>query len=89
MADRDKERFERNQNLIARMAAPPTRAELLAQLDEELNEALDLAVQLNERTTVRGLRMVRLELCQIRRREDQEKGMTIPPFVMPCIPPAT
>jgi hypothetical protein len=65
--------IERNQNLIARMAAPPTRAELLAQLDEELNEAIDLAVQLNERTTVRGLRMVRLELCQIRRREDLRK----------------
>jgi len=71
MADRDKERFERNQNLIARRAAPPTRAQLLAQLDEDLNEAIDLAVQLNERTTVRGLRMVCLELCQIRRREDR------------------
>jgi hypothetical protein len=75
MADRDRERFERNQNLIARMAAPPTRAQLLAQLDEELNEAIDLAVRLNERTTARGLRMVRLELCQIRRREDlKNKG---------------
>jgi hypothetical protein len=55
--------------------APPTREQLLAQLDEELNEAIDLAVKLNERTTVRGLRMVRLELCQIRRRENlKNKG---------------
>jgi hypothetical protein len=67
MADRDKELFERNQTLIARMAVPPTRAQILAQIDEGLREAIQLAVRLNDRNLVRGLRMVHLDLCQIMR----------------------
>ena len=70
MTDRDKERFERNQKVIARMGVPPTRAELLANIDEELREVIQLAVRLKERTLVRGLQMVRSELCQIMRGGD-------------------
>jgi hypothetical protein len=73
MADRDKELFERNQTLIARMAVPPTRAQILAQIDEGLREAIQLAVGLNDRNLVRGLRMAHLDLCQIMRGEDLKK----------------
>jgi hypothetical protein len=70
MADRDKELFERNQTLIARMAVPPTRAQILSQIDEKLREVIQLGVRLNDRDLVRGLRMVHLDLRQIRRGED-------------------
>lgn len=43
---------------------------MLAQIDGGLREAIQLAVRLNDRNLVRGLRMVHLDLCQIRRGED-------------------
>jgi hypothetical protein len=84
MADRDKARFERNQNLIACMAAPPTRAQLLARLDEELNEAMPLNLMNAPRFAACGwsaLSCARSGAVRTSRTGDDDS-----PFVMPCIP---
>jgi hypothetical protein len=75
LPSRDEERFERNHDLIAQMAVPPARAQILAYVDEELEEVIRLAVGLHETTLVRRLKVVRDVLRQIRRDEDlRSKG---------------
>jgi hypothetical protein len=73
LAHQDEERFERNQRLISRMAAPSTTSQILAYLDEELKELIQLAVRMNEGSMLRGLREARRELSQMRRAEDLRK----------------
>jgi hypothetical protein len=55
MADREKERAARNRDFIAQMAAPPTQARLLAELQLEITDAVQLAVALNFPSVVRLL----------------------------------
>jgi hypothetical protein len=68
MADGEKERTARNRALLARMGAPPTQAQVLAELDLEISGAINLAVAAHLPTLVRLLRMAKLEVVQIRRR---------------------
>jgi hypothetical protein len=42
-SDREKERAARNKAVIARMGVPPTMARILAELDLEISDALQLA----------------------------------------------
>jgi hypothetical protein len=70
MADDKKERTARNRALLARMGAPPTKAQVLTELDLEINDATNLAVAADLPTLVRLLRMAKLELDQIRRRSE-------------------
>jgi hypothetical protein len=70
LADRDEEGFKRNHSLIGRMAAPTTTAQILAYLDEELGELIQLAVRMNEDSMLRRLHAARRELCEMKRVED-------------------
>jgi hypothetical protein len=70
MADREKDRAARNRDLIARMGAPPTRAQILAELDFEIGDALQLAIAADLQSLVRLLRMAKLEVSEIQRRAD-------------------
>jgi predicted methyltransferase MtxX (methanogen marker protein 4) len=60
MADRNKERAARNRDLIASMAAPPTRAQILVELDLEITDAIRFATgqRGNRRVMFRGLVLV-------------------------------
>jgi hypothetical protein len=70
MADGEKERAARNRALLARMGAPPTKAQVLSELDLEISDAINLAVAADLPTLVRLLRMAKLEVVQIRRRRE-------------------
>jgi hypothetical protein len=61
-----KERANRNKDLIARMGAPPTTAQVLDEIDLEIGDALAFAVAANFPSVVRLLRMTKLELAQIK-----------------------
>jgi hypothetical protein len=58
MADREQERAARNRDLIARMGAAPTKAQILTELDFEIGDALQLAIAADLQSLVRLLRMV-------------------------------
>ncbi len=64
MADDENERAERNKNLIARLIAPPTTAQVMAEIDLEIGDALELAVSAKLPTLVRLLRIAKLEVAQ-------------------------
>jgi hypothetical protein len=70
MSDREKDRAARNRDLIARMGAAPTRAQVLAELDFEIGDALQLAIAADLQSLVRLLQLAKLEVCQIQRRAD-------------------
>jgi hypothetical protein len=70
VADREQERSARNQTLIARMAAPPTKAHILAELDREIDEALQLVTAAGLSTLVRVLRSAKLEVSRLRQRPE-------------------
>jgi ADP-heptose:LPS heptosyltransferase len=70
MDEREKDRAARNRGLIARMGGPPTKAQILAELDLEITDTLNLAAATNFPTLVRLLRMAKLEVGQIQRRAD-------------------
>jgi hypothetical protein len=70
MADGEKERTARNWALLARMEAPPTKAQVLTELDLEISDAINLAVTADLPTLVRLLRMAKLEVVQIQRRSE-------------------
>jgi hypothetical protein len=72
MTDREKERSARNKSLIARMAAAPTEAQILAELDLEISHAIDCAVAAGLRDAVRLLRMVKLEVSEVRQRRGKK-----------------
>jgi hypothetical protein len=74
MADREKERAARNRDLIARMSVPPTKAQILDELDLEISDAIHLATMADFRTLLRVLRMARLELGQLRQPPEFKKG---------------
>jgi hypothetical protein len=61
-------RSARNKALIARMAAAPTKAQILAKLDLEISGAIDCAVAADLRDVVRLLRMTKLEVSRFRQR---------------------
>jgi hypothetical protein len=61
MAYREKDRAARNRDLIARLGAAPTRAQVLAELDFEIGDTLQLAAAADFPTLVRLLRMAKLE----------------------------
>jgi hypothetical protein len=74
MTDREKDRTARNKDRIARMATPPTKAQILAEIETEIGDVIDLAVAADFPTLVRLLRMAKLEASQIpRRAEDKDK----------------
>jgi hypothetical protein len=52
------------------MGAPPTKAQVLSELDLEISDAINLAVAADLPTLVRLLRMAKLEVVQIRRRRE-------------------
>jgi hypothetical protein len=70
MADGENERTARNRALLARMGAPPTKAQVLSELDLEISDAINLVVAADLPTLVRLLRMAKLEVVQIRRRRE-------------------
>jgi hypothetical protein len=70
MADGENERTARNRALLARMGAPPTKAQVLTEIDFEIGDAIQLAATSNFPTLVRLLRMAQLEVAQLRRRPE-------------------
>jgi hypothetical protein len=70
MADGENERTARNRALLARMGAPPTKAQVLTEIDFEIGDAIQLAATSNFPTLVRPLRMAQLEVAQLRRRPE-------------------
>jgi hypothetical protein len=70
MADGEEDRTARNKALLARMGAPPTRAQVLAEIELEISDATNLAMAVDFPTLVRLLRMANLEVAQIRRRSE-------------------
>jgi hypothetical protein len=70
MADGENERTARNRALLARMGAPPTKAQVLTEFDFEIGDAIQLAATSNFPTLVRLLRMAQLEVAQLRRRPE-------------------
>jgi hypothetical protein len=73
MTDRDKERAARNRDLLARMGAPPTQVQVLAEIDLEITDLILLAAASDFPTLVRLLRMAQLEVGQLWRRPDVKK----------------
>ena len=59
MPDREKERSARNRDHIARMSVAPTKPQFLAELDDQLGNALDLATAADLPSFVRLLRQQR------------------------------
>jgi hypothetical protein len=74
MADREEDRTARNKALIARLGAPPAKAQILAELDLEISGAIDLALAANLRGVAHLLRMAKLEVEQVQRRELNDKA---------------
>jgi hypothetical protein len=70
----ERERDVRNKALIARLGAPPTKAQILAELDLEISDAIDLALAANLRGVAHLLRMAKLEVEQVQRRELKDKA---------------
>jgi hypothetical protein len=70
----ERERDARNNALIARLRAPPTKAQILAELDLEISDAIDLALAANLRGVAHLLRMAKLEVDQVQRREFKDKA---------------
>jgi hypothetical protein len=68
--DGEGERTAWNRALLAQMGAPPTRAQVLTEIDFEIGDAIQLAAASNFPTLVRLLRMAQLEVGQIRRRPE-------------------
>jgi hypothetical protein len=73
MANGERERAARNRDLLARLAAPPTKAQVLAELDLEISGATELAVALDFRPVVRLLRMAKQEVSLLRRQRDTKE----------------
>jgi hypothetical protein len=67
MTEGERDRTARNRALLARMGAPPTKAQVLSEIDLEISDAINLAVAADFPTLVRLLRMAQLETAQIRR----------------------
>jgi hypothetical protein len=70
MADGEEERTARSRALLTRIGAPPTKDQVLTELDLEISDAINLAVAADFPTLVRLLRMAKLEVVQIRRRSE-------------------
>jgi hypothetical protein len=70
MADGENERTARNRALLSLMGAPPTKAQVLTEIDFEIGDAIQLAATSNFPTLVRLLRMAQLEVAQLRRRPE-------------------
>jgi hypothetical protein len=70
MPDREAERTARNRELIARMSTAPTKAQILAELDLEIDDALQLATAADLVSLVRVLRMAKFEVSQLRQRPE-------------------
>jgi hypothetical protein len=70
MADGENERTARNRALLSRMGVPPTKAQVLTEIDFEIGGAIHLAATSNFPTLVRLLRMAQLEVAQLRRRPE-------------------
>ncbi len=70
----ERERDARNNALIARLRAPPTKAQILGELDLEISDAIDLALAANLRGVAHLLRMAKLEVDQVQRRELKDKA---------------
>jgi hypothetical protein len=70
MADRRNERAARNRDLIARMSAAPTKAQILAELDLEINDAIRLAVAADFPALVRVLRSAKVQVVELRERPE-------------------
>jgi hypothetical protein len=74
VADRKEERAARNRDLVAGMGASPTRAQILADFDFEIGDALQLAVAANLQSLVRLLQMAKLEMSHQRRADFNDKS---------------
>jgi hypothetical protein len=66
----ERERDARNNALLARLGSPPTKAQILAELDLEIIDAIDLALAANLRGVAHLLRMAKLEVEQVQRRSE-------------------
>jgi hypothetical protein len=60
----------RNRALLSRMGAPPTKAQVLTEIDFEIGDAIQLAATSNFPTLVRLLRMAQLEVAKLQRRPE-------------------
>jgi hypothetical protein len=65
MADGEK-RTARNRDLLARLGAPPTNAQILAEIDREISDALHIATAADLQSLMRLLRMAKLEVTRLR-----------------------
>jgi hypothetical protein len=64
------ERTARGRDLIDRMSATPTTAQILAEIDLEVSDALDLAMATDLQSLVPLLRLAKLEVLQLQRRQE-------------------
>ena len=70
----EREKDARNNALLARLGAPPTKAQILAELALEISDAIDLALAANLRGVAHLLRMAKLEVEQVQRREFKDEA---------------
>ena len=70
MADRGRERAERNRDLLAGMLSPPNKAQVLAEIEVEIGNLIELATESNFIALTRQLRRAQLEAGELRRRPD-------------------
>jgi hypothetical protein len=84
MADREKERAARNKNLMARMCVAPTKAQILAELDREICDAINSAVAVDLHALAGLLRMARIDMSPF-----QQRGEPVPTSPACSVEPAT
>jgi hypothetical protein len=70
VADSNKGRFARNEALIARMGVPPTREQVLDEIELEIVDAMRLSEAADFPVLMRALWAVRTELLKLRQRPD-------------------
>jgi hypothetical protein len=70
MANREEKRTARNRDLLARMSVPPTRAQILAEIDLDISDAIRLAVAADLPTLLRLLRTAKSEVVELRGRAE-------------------
>jgi hypothetical protein len=62
----DEKRTARNRNLFTRMGATPTKAQILAEIDLEISDAINLAAAADFPALLRLLRTAKAEVVELR-----------------------
>jgi hypothetical protein len=70
MVGRKEERGARNKDLLARMRAPPIKAQIFAEIDFEISDAIRLAAAANFAALLGLLRSAESEIPRLRQRPE-------------------